>query len=149
MLVRSGSWPATRPGVRRMPMPIVLPTITARPKPTPRMRIRPLDAGGREVCASMMLQVRRLARLQRDEDHVDRAADVSRRMARAERLELDVAARPAIHYGLAIRRVLDLAAGEMHHDRVGAVRVEALARTDLHPRADHRDAIVLEHRLEA
>src|SRR5262245_49584460 len=38
------SGPATRPGVRRMPMPSVLPTMTARPKPTPSMRMRPPDA---------------------------------------------------------------------------------------------------------
>src|SRR5215510_13277127 len=44
MVVREGSGPATRPGVRRMPMPSVLPTMTARPKPTPRMRMRPPDA---------------------------------------------------------------------------------------------------------
>src|SRR5437867_2975959 len=34
------SWPATRPGVARMPMPIVLPMLTATPNPTPRMRKR-------------------------------------------------------------------------------------------------------------
>ena len=45
-----GSWAATRPGVRRMPTPIVLPTMTARPKPTPRMRSEAARrAGGRDV----------------------------------------------------------------------------------------------------
>src|SRR4051812_35398699 len=32
------SGPATRPGARRIPTPIVLPMLTARPKPTPRIR---------------------------------------------------------------------------------------------------------------
>ena len=37
-----GSCAATRPGVRRMPMPSTLPMMTASPKPTPRIRKRPL-----------------------------------------------------------------------------------------------------------
>src|SRR6266498_1462779 len=37
------SCPATRPGVRRMPTPIVPPTLTASPKPTPRTRRSRLD----------------------------------------------------------------------------------------------------------
>src|SRR6266446_5343045 len=32
------SWPATTPGIRRIPMPIVPPMATATPKVTPRMR---------------------------------------------------------------------------------------------------------------
>src|SRR6185437_13132723 len=69
-----GSWPATRPGVRRMPTPSVLPTITARPKPRPSTRRRWRGA----------------LRLEGNEHHVDRVTDVARRMAGAARLELDV-----------------------------------------------------------
>src|SRR5207248_11029355 len=74
---------------------------------------------------------------------------VSRGVARAAPLELDVAARPAIHDGPAVGGVFDLAAREMHDDRVGAVRVNAFLRAHLHPRANHRDAIILEDRVEA
>src|SRR6185295_6178093 len=51
MFVRDVSWAATSPGVRRMPMPRVLPTITARPKATPRMRSRPPAGAARRGSA--------------------------------------------------------------------------------------------------
>src|SRR5215813_7490698 len=122
MAPRSGSCPATRPGVRRMPIPIVLPTITARPKPTPRIRIRPRDAVG-TAAVLVSIEDRPSLRLQRDKHDIDGAADVSRRVARAERFELYVAALPPVDDGPAVRRVLDLAARKVDDDGVGAVRV--------------------------
>src|SRR5262245_19341622 len=113
-----------------MPMPSVLPTMTARPKPRPSTRRRPLG------CVELRLEL--------DSDDVDRFADVARRMTRAARFEFDVAGLPAIHHRLAIRRVLDLAARQMDDDDVGAVRVNALARVDVHVRAKNRRARVIE-----
>src|SRR6185295_15162371 len=93
------TWPATRPGARRMPMPSVLPTMTARPKPTPRIRRRPRGAAA--------------LRLEDNEHHIDRVADVARRMARAARFELDVSGLPSTDHRLAVRGVLDLPAREV------------------------------------
>src|SRR3954470_20702937 len=118
-----------------MPMPRVLPTMTARPKPRPSTRRRPAGAAA--------------LRLEGDKDDIDRMTDVASRMARAAGLELDVAGLPSIDDGFAVRRVLDLTAGQVHDDRVGAVRVEAFPRADLHARAEHGDAVVLELRHEA
>src|SRR6266571_8727039 len=138
---REVSWPATRPGVRRIPMPSVLPTITARPKPTPRMRSRP---AGRPVVA---LKIR--SRLQRHEHHGDGASGVARGVARPSPLELHVPGFPVVHLRGALRGVLDGSAGEMDDDDVPGMRVKALARADLHARAQDRHAIVLEERLDA
>src|SRR5437867_9011211 len=101
---------ATRPGARRMPMPSVLPTMTARPNANPRTRLR--------------------LWLEGDEDRIDGLTEVARRVARADRLELDVARLPSVHDRLAVGGVLDLAAREMHDDGVGAVRVKRFARSD-------------------
>src|SRR4051794_31825885 len=131
-----------------MPIPSVLPTMTARPNPTPRMRMSPLDAERAAVWFSIA-GYGRLLRLERDEHHVDGAADVARRVAAAERLELGVAAHPAVHDGPALRGVLDRTARQVHDDRVRPVRVQSLARADLHPGADHRHEIVIEDRREA
>src|SRR3989442_1358609 len=48
--------PTGRPGARRMPMLSVLPTMTARPNPTPRIRLRPDRVGVAEgsTCARGM-----------------------------------------------------------------------------------------------
>src|SRR3954447_21973576 len=105
IVVELESWPATRPGALRMPIPSVLPTMTASPKPTPRMRMRPRDVAGAAV--TVMANVCRLLRLQRDEHDVNGRTDVSRRMARANRFELDIAALPAVHDRLAVSGVLD------------------------------------------
>ena len=103
-------------------MPSVLPTMTARPKPTPSMRRRPRGVARRwrKVRARFPAAG---SRLESDQHHVDRLADVTRRMARPARLELHVAGLPPIHHRLAVRGVLDLAAGQVDDDRVGAVRV--------------------------
>src|SRR5215471_118936 len=108
--VELGSWPATRPGVLRMPMPSVLPTMTARPKPTPRMRIRPRD--GEEVAVWFNIRPALLG-LERDQHHVDCAANLARGVARSERFEFDIAGLPAIHHRLAVGGVLDLAARQV------------------------------------
>src|SRR5512144_2027369 len=108
MPVTFGSWPATRPGVRKMPIPSVLPTITARPKPTPRMRIRPRGADDVTLWFSIVW-IRSLIRVERHEHDVDRTADISGGMARPALFEFDVAVLPAIHHRLAVRRVLDFA----------------------------------------
>ena len=102
------------------------------------------DHGQAEAEAEDAAKSRRRAtalRLEGDKDDVDRVTDVARRMARAERFELDVARLPAIHDGLAVRGVLDFAARQVHDDRVRRVRVEAFARTDVHPRPEHRHAL--------
>src|SRR5437660_4427775 len=96
------SWPATRPGVLRMPIPSEAPTMTASPKPTPRMRRSPDRAP--LVMSSF-----------HDDQHdVDRLADVASRVARAARLELDIAGLPSIHDRLAVRGVLEFAARQVH-----------------------------------
>src|ERR1041385_8143301 len=110
--VTLGSCPATRPGVLRMPIPSVLPTITARPKPRPRTRRRPVV--GVEL------------RLEDNKENVDRVTDIASRVARSLRLELDVARLPSVDDRLAVGGVLDLAARQVHDDGIGAVRVEAL-----------------------
>src|SRR5689334_2374979 len=107
-----------------MPMPSVLPTITARPKPRPSTRRRPPPD-------------RAALWLESNKDDVDRLVDVAGRVTGAARLELDVARPPSVHDGLAVRRVLDFAARQVHDDRVRGVRVQALARADLHPRTKH------------
>src|SRR5581483_4214551 len=117
-------------------MPSVLPMMTASPNPTPRTRRRP--AGATEV----------MALFQRNENHVDGRAGVARRVARPARFEFDVARLPAIRLRLPVRGILDLAPGQMDDDRVGGVRVKALARTDLHSRAHHAHPVVLEEGLE-
>src|SRR5262245_46588989 len=125
----------TRAGARRMPMPSVLPTMTARPKPTPRIRLR--------------FEVGKGLRLDGHEKDVDGLADIARRVARAARFELDITARPPIHSRLAIRRVFDLATRQMDDERIGTVRVKRFARADVHARANHAHEIVLEERIEA
>src|SRR5262247_4120457 len=112
-----------------MPMPSVLPTMTARPKPKPRIRLRALLEG--------------------DKEHIDGLADVAGRVARAARFELDVAARPSIDLRCTARGVLDGSAREVNDERVGAVRVKRFARANVHARADDSYLIVLEHRDEA
>src|SRR5436190_20593807 len=100
-----------------MPMPMVLPTMTARPKPTPRIRIRPDLEGGMAVAAvspewwaiDWRVLTARCRPFQRDEPDIDGAAEVSRRMARADLFELHVAALPAGAPSLALRRGFHLA----------------------------------------
>src|SRR4029453_6507759 len=87
-----GSWPATSPGVRRMPIPSVLPTMTARPKPRPSTRRRPPGAAG--------------LWLEGNKDDVNGTANVSRRVARSASLELDIAGLPAVDDRLAVGGVL-------------------------------------------
>src|SRR4051794_10980193 len=98
MVVGLDSCPATSPGALRMPIPSVLPTMTARPKPTPRIRMRPCEEGGAAVT---VIARQPLVRLQRDEDHVDSRTGVSRRMTRADRFELDITRFPPVDDRLA------------------------------------------------
>src|SRR5262245_59184054 len=143
------SWPATRPGVRRMPMPSVLPTMTARPKPRPSTRRRPVPPKLVRVLPSVGGPPGTVElRLEDDKDGVDRVADVTGGVAGSARLELDVAGLPPVHDRLTVRGVLDLATGQVHDDRVRAVRMNAFARIDLHPRAKNRNACVFELRHE-
>src|SRR6185436_13857367 len=140
---------ATRPGVRRIPMPSVLPTMTASPKPRPSTRRRPVppklvrvipSEGGPPGAVEL--------RLEGAKDDVDRVADVTSGVAGSARLELHVAGLPPVHDRLAVRSVLDLATGQVHDDGVRAVRVNAFARIDLHPRAQDGNAAVFKQRHE-
>src|SRR5437870_1510852 len=106
-------------------MPSVLPTMTARPKPSPSTRRRP--PGAEEL------------RLESDKDDVDWLADVTRRVTRAARFEFHIAGLPSVHDRPAVRRVLYLATGEVHDDRIRAVCVKAFARIDLHARTKDGD----------
>ena len=87
-----------------MPTPSVLPTMTARPKPSPSTRRRPAGCVG--------------LRVEGNEDHFDRVADIGAEWLDRE-LEFHIAGLPPIHDGLAVRRVLDIAARQMDDDRVG------------------------------
>src|SRR3981081_2129954 len=115
------SWPATRPGVRRMPIPSVLPTMTARPNPRPRMRRR-LPGKGYG-----------LLRLERDQEDVHRRSEVPRTGTGRAAFALDIHTFPAIPRRRAVRRVFDGAAGQMDDERIRAVRVKALPGIDFHP----------------
>src|SRR5437762_2424654 len=150
MAERLAIWAATNPGVRRMPIPSVLPTMTARPKLTPRMRRRPgLAVVTPAVWPRMFVIGAKSLGLERHQDDVDRLSDVARRVARAARFELDVARLPAIHPRVPVRGVLDGAPRQMDNDRVRRVRVESFAGADVHPCTNRGDGLVLEQRLEA
>src|SRR5262245_23890499 len=127
--------PATSPGVRRIPMPSVAPTITARPKPKPRTRRRP--------------RVEARSGLESDKYHVDGTADIARGVAGAKGFEFDVAALPAIDDGLAVGSVFNLSSRQVHDERVRSVGMEAFASIHVHASAEHRDLRVLEQRDEA
>src|SRR5712692_1090989 len=98
MAGRLAIWAATNPGVRRMPIPSVLPTMTARPKLMPRMRRRPGLAvfTWRPRCDTVPGCVAPPSRLERDQHDVDCLSHVPRRMARAARFQLDVTRLPVI-----------------------------------------------------
>src|SRR5947207_10644930 len=119
-----------------MPIPMVLPTMTARPKPTPRRRMRP-DGGvvGNKLCEfcelcgfCVTVASDYLVRFEGDQHDVDSRAEVPCRVARADLFELHIAALPAVDGGTAVRRLFDLAAGPLNRDGVGAVSAATLLR---------------------
>src|SRR5262245_39499599 len=132
-----------------MPMPSVLPTMTARPKPRPSTRRRPVPPKLVRVLASEGGPPGAVElRLEGDKDDVDRVADVTSGVAGSARLELDVAGLPPVDDRPAVRGVLDLATGQVHDDRARALGVNAFARIDFHPRAKNGNACVFEQRHE-